>query len=141
VPGTRRAKDVKDPRELDDVDVGVVRTTLAVAEMGAVWLTQNELVVNALGVLPEHLVILLDPAALVATIHDAYRAIHLAGSPYGVFLAGPSATGDIEGVIIRGAQGARSLTVLLLEPRAEVPLEESSLDPPGSRNKLAPGIG
>jgi L-lactate utilization protein LutC len=40
----------------------------------------------------------------------------LAASPYGVFLAGPSATGDIEGVIIHGAQGARSLTVLLLAP-------------------------
>jgi len=31
-------------------------------------------------------------------------------------MAGPSATGDIEGVIIHGAQGARSLTVLLLAP-------------------------
>jgi L-lactate dehydrogenase complex protein LldG len=40
----------------------------------------------------------------------------LTASPYGVFLAGPSATGDIEGVIIPGAQGARSLTVLLQAP-------------------------
>jgi L-lactate dehydrogenase complex protein LldG len=112
--GTRRVEDVKNPHELNDVDVGVVRTPLAVAEMGAVWLTQEELVVSALGVLSEHLVILLDPAAIVETIHDAYHAIDLARSPYGVFLAGPSATGDIEGVIIRGAQGARSLTVLLL---------------------------
>jgi L-lactate dehydrogenase complex protein LldG len=114
VPGTRRVEEVREPHELHDVDVGVVRTPLAVAELGAVWLTQDELVVNALGVLPEHLIILLDPAAIVATIHDAYRAIDLARSPYGVFLAGPSATGDIEGVIIRGAQGARSLAVLLL---------------------------
>ena len=29
-------------------------------------------------------------------------------------MAGPSATGDIEGVVIHGAQGARSLTVLLM---------------------------
>jgi L-lactate dehydrogenase complex protein LldG len=118
VPGTRRVEDVTDPHELNDVDVGVIRTPLAVAEMGAVWLTQEDLVVNALGVLPEHLVIWLEPAAIVETIHDAYRAIDLARSPYGVFLAGPSATGDIEGVIIRGAQGARSLTVLLLVRRA-----------------------
>jgi L-lactate dehydrogenase complex protein LldG len=118
VPGTRRVEDVKDPHELNDVDVGVVRTPLAVAEMGAVWLTQEELVVSALGVLSEHLLILLDPAAIVETIHDAYRLIDLARSPYGVFLAGPSATGDIEGVIIRGAQGARSLTVLLLATQA-----------------------
>jgi len=114
VPGTRRVEDVDDPHELDDVDVGVVRSPLGVAEAGAVWLTQGELVVSALGVLSQHLVVLLDPAAIVATMHDAYGRIDLAASPYGVFMAGPSATGDIEGVIIHGAQGARSLTVLLL---------------------------
>ena len=116
VPGTRRVEDVRDPHELNDVDVGVVRSPLGVAEAGAVWLTQGELVVSALGVLSQHLVVLLDPAAIVATMHDAYGRIDLAASPYGVFMAGPSATGDIEGVIIHGAQGARSLTVLLLAP-------------------------
>jgi hypothetical protein len=44
-----------------------------------------------------------------------HRTLELLASPYGVFLADPSATGDIEGVIIHGAQGARSLTVLLLD--------------------------
>ena len=79
------------------------------------WLTQTDLVVNARGVLSQHLVILLDPAAIVETMHDAYARIDLAASPYGVFFAGPSATGDIEGVILHGAQGARSLTVPLLD--------------------------
>jgi L-lactate dehydrogenase complex protein LldG len=114
VPGTRRIEDVRDPHALNDVDVGVVRSPLGVAEAGAVWLTQEELVVNALGVLAQHLVVLLDPAAIVDTMHDAYGRIDLTASPYGLFMAGPSATGDIEGVIIHGAQGARSLTVLLL---------------------------
>jgi L-lactate dehydrogenase complex protein LldG len=116
VPGTRRVQDVRDPHELNDVDVGVVRSPLGVAEAGAVWLTEGDLVVNALGVLSQHLIVLLDPAAIVDTMHDAYGRLDLAASPYGVFLAGPSATGDIEGVIIHGAQGARSLTVLLLAP-------------------------
>jgi L-lactate dehydrogenase complex protein LldG len=116
VPGTRRVQDVSDPHALNDVDVGVVRSPLGVAEAGAVWLTQGELVMNALGVLSQHLVVLLDPTAIVDTMHDAYGRIDLTASPYGVFLAGPSATGDIEGVIIHGAQGARSLTVLLLTP-------------------------
>jgi L-lactate dehydrogenase complex protein LldG len=118
VPGTRRVADVRDPHELNDVEVGVVRSPLGVAEAGAIWLTQVELVVNALGVLSQHLIVLLDPTALVATMHDAYGRIDLTASPYGVFLAGPSATGDIEGVIIHGAQGARSLTVLLFAPAA-----------------------
>ena len=116
VPGTRRIEDVRDPHELNDVDVGVVRSPLGVAEAGAVWLSQAELVVNALGVLSQHLVVLLDPDAVVETMHEAYGRIDLTASPYGVFLAGPSATGDIEGVIIHGAQGARSLSVLLLAP-------------------------
>jgi L-lactate dehydrogenase complex protein LldG len=119
VPGTRRVADVRGPHELNDVDVGVVRSPLGVAEAGAVWLTQGELVVNALGVLSQHLVVLLDPAAIVETMHDAYGRLDLTASPYGVFLAGPSATGDIEGVIIHGAQGARSLTVLLLAGQAQ----------------------
>jgi L-lactate dehydrogenase complex protein LldG len=119
VPGTRRIQDVRDPHELNDVDVGVVRSPLGVAEAGAIWLTQEELIVNALAVLSQHLVVLLDPAAIVDTMHDAYERLNLTASPYGVFLAGPSATGDIEGVIIHGAQGARSLTVLLLAPVAE----------------------
>jgi L-lactate dehydrogenase complex protein LldG len=116
IPGTRRVQDVRGPRELNDVDVGVVRSPLGAAEAGAIWLTERELVVNALGVLPQHLIVQLDPAAVVETMHDAYAWIDLAASPYGVFIAGPSATGDIEGVIIHGAQGARSLTVLLLAP-------------------------
>jgi L-lactate dehydrogenase complex protein LldG len=116
VPGTRRVQDVSDPHALNDVDVGVVRSSLGVAEAGAIWLTQGELVVNALAVLSQHLVVLLDPVTIVDTMHDAYQQIDLTSSPYGTFLAGPSATGDIEGVIIHGAQGARSLTVLLLPP-------------------------
>jgi len=114
VSGTRQITDVHDPHELDDVDIGIVRSPLGVAEAGAVWVTQKELVINALGVLSQHLVVLLYPAAIVQTMHDAYNRIELSASPYGVFLAGPSATGDIEGVMVRGAQGARSLTVLLM---------------------------
>lgn len=116
MPGTRRIETVRDPHELNDVDVGVIRSPLAVAEAGAVWVTQDQLVVDALGVLAQHLVVLLDPAVVVETMHDAYARIDLTASPYGVFYAGPSATGDIEGVIIHGAQGARTLTVLFLAP-------------------------
>ncbi len=104
MPGTRRVQDVRDPHDLNDVDVGVVRSSLGVAEAGAIWLSQDSLVVNALGVLSQHLIVLLDPSAIVCTMHDAYARLDLAASPYGVFLAGPSATGDIEGVIIHGAQ-------------------------------------
>ena len=64
-----------------------------------------------LGVLSQHLIVLLDPAAVVDTMHDAYGRLDLTASPYGVFLAGPSATGDIEGVIIHGRSGVASSTM------------------------------
>ncbi len=114
IPGTRRIDDVGDPRELHDVDVGVFRARFGVAEAGAVWVTQDELVVNALAFLSQHLVVLLDAADIVCTLHGAYDRMDFSEAPYGVLMAGPSATGDVEGVIIHGAQGARSLTVLFL---------------------------
>jgi len=40
------------------------------------------------------------------------RASCTLGSRYAVLVTGPSATADIEGVLIHGAQGVRSLTVL-----------------------------
>ena len=111
--GNRKIDTTTDPHSLNDVDVGIARSRLGVAEAGAVWLTQDDLVVDALGVLSQHLIVLLDPDAIVCNLHDVYHRLDLTASPYGLFMAGPSATGDIEGVIIHGAQGARSLTVFL----------------------------
>lgn len=103
---------VQRPRELDAVDVGVVRAVFGVAETGSVWLTEKEFGVNALGFLAQHLVVLLDPAGIVGDLHDAYRQRAHFDAQYGVFMTGPSATADIEGVLIHGAQGIRSLTVV-----------------------------
>ncbi len=115
IPGTRQLNGTADPHSLADVDVAIVRSRLGVAEAGAIWLTEADLVVPSLGVLAQHLIVLLDPASIVPTLHEAYGShLDLAKAPYGVFMAGPSATGDIEGVIVHGAQGARSLTVLLV---------------------------
>jgi L-lactate dehydrogenase complex protein LldG len=53
-------------------------------------------------------------------MHDAYGRIDLTASSYGAIMAGPSATGDIEGIIIHGAQGARSMIVLFLALKAQL---------------------
>jgi L-lactate dehydrogenase complex protein LldG len=118
VSGNRALGFVRTPAELDDVDVGVVRAALGVAETGSVWLTVAELEVNALAFLAQHLVVLLDPARIVGNMHDAYRDRARFDARYGVFMTGPSATADIEGVLIHGAQGIRSLTVVLAPPQA-----------------------
>jgi len=115
VVGTRRLEGVRAASELADVDVGVVRALLGVAETGSVLLTEDQFKVNALGFLSQHLLVLLDPAAIVPDLHHAYRHAAFFSARYTVFLSGPSATADIEGVLVRGAQGVRSLTVV---PRA-----------------------
>jgi L-lactate dehydrogenase complex protein LldG len=114
IPGTRRAEAIRDPHELADVDVGVVRAQFGVAESGAVWLTQEDLIVNSLGFLSQHLVVLLDPEQIVADMHDAYARVRLDQTAYGCFMMGPSATGDIEATLVHGAQGSRSLNLFFL---------------------------
>jgi L-lactate dehydrogenase complex protein LldG len=114
IPGTRRAETIHDPHELADVDVGVVRAQFGVAESGAVWLTQEDLIVDGLGFLSQHLVVLLDPAEIAADMHEAYARVRLDRTAYGSFMMGPSATGDIEATMVHGAQGARSLNVFFL---------------------------
>lgn len=112
VTGNKRLQDVTLPAELDDVDVAVVRPAFAVAETGSIWLSEAELGVIALGYLAQHLVALLDPADILPNLHHAYRDPRFMTAKYAVLMTGPSATADIEGVLIRGAQGIRSLKLL-----------------------------
>jgi L-lactate dehydrogenase complex protein LldG len=103
-----------DPHALEGVDLAVLPGALGVAENGAVWVEGSALSHRALVVIPEHLVLVL-AADLVADFHEAYARIDLPGrARFGLFLAGPSKTADIEQALVIGAQGARSLTVLLV---------------------------
>ncbi len=117
VAGNRPLDRVAAPADLHDVDVGVVRAVFGVAETGSLWLTEAQFKVNTLGFLAQHLVVLLDPTKIVGNMHHAYRERANFDARYGVFMTGPSATADIEGVLIHGAQGIRTLTVVpLAEP-------------------------
>jgi L-lactate dehydrogenase complex protein LldG len=117
VRGTRPLDLAQAPATLDDVDVGVVRAHFGVAETGSLLLSQARFGVSALGFLSQHLVVLLDPAQIVPDMHAAYAAAEFGQLAYAVFMTGPSATADIEGVLIHGAQGIRSLTVVPLPQR------------------------
>jgi len=112
VRGTRSIESVNHPAELQDVDVGVVRAAFGVAETGSVWLSEAEFRLNALGFLSQHLVVLLDPKDIVPNLHHAYRQRGFFEARYAALMTGPTATADIEGVLVRGAQGVRTLTVV-----------------------------
>jgi L-lactate dehydrogenase complex protein LldG len=113
VPSDRAWSAVRKPQDLADVDVAVVRAVLGVAESGSVLLTEAELKVNTLAYLAQHLVVLLHESAIVSGVQEAYTHRVFRTARYAVFHTGPSATGDIEGVLIHGAQGVRSLTVIV----------------------------
>jgi L-lactate dehydrogenase complex protein LldG len=112
IVGTRTLTAATDPADLADVDVAVVRAAFGVAETGSIWLSEQELRVNALAYLAQHIIVLLDPHDMVANLHHAYRDPRFKAARYAVLVTGPSATADIEGVLIHGAQGVRSLTVV-----------------------------
>jgi L-lactate dehydrogenase complex protein LldG len=65
-------------------------------------------------VVTEHLVLVVDAAAVVNDMHEAYARLADRPVGYGLFISGPSKTADIEQALVIGAQGARSCTVVLV---------------------------
>jgi L-lactate dehydrogenase complex protein LldG len=112
IAGNRDIASVRATQDLADVDFAIVRASFAVAETGSVLLSDADLHVNAVAYLAQHLIVLLDPADIVVNLHHAYRRPEFRDRHYASFHTGPSATADIEGVLIHGAQGVRSLSVL-----------------------------
>ena len=114
IAGNRDIASVGRPQDLADVDFALVRASFGVAETGSVLLSDADLHVNAVAYLAQHLIVLLDPADIFVNLHHAYRRSEFRERHYASFHTGPSATADIEGVLIHGAQGVRSLSVLPL---------------------------
>ena len=117
VQGNRPIDGVKSPGELNDVDVGVVRAAFGVAETGSVWLTDAQFKVNTLGFATDFAEDITQ--TIVPDMHHAYSDRAQFDARYGVFMTGPSATADIEGILIHGAQGIRSLTIVPSPARPE----------------------
>ena len=111
--GNKRPEDYSNWSEAADIDVTIVRSSLAVAETGSVLLTENELRVNTIGLLAHDIVILLDPKDIVENIHDAYEHRAFRESKYAVLMTGPSGSADIGGKTVHPAQGVMTLTVIM----------------------------
>ena len=118
VPGITQATfdlaQVDNPHELEDVDVAVARGEFAVAENGAVWVTDRQVKHRAILFITQHLVLVVPRDQVLDNMHQAYERLSFAGAGFGVFLSGPSKTADIEQSLVIGAHGPRSLTVFLV---------------------------
>jgi L-lactate dehydrogenase complex protein LldG len=106
---------VTDPHTFEDIKVAVIKGHFGVAENSAIWITEDLTGQRVIPFIAEHLVIVINIADIVGTMHDAYQKIADHDYGYGVFIAGPSKTADIEQSLVLGAHGPRSLAIFLLD--------------------------
>jgi L-lactate dehydrogenase complex protein LldG len=102
------------PHDFRDIDVVVTPALFGVAENGAVWVDEALAPIRAGLWLAQHLVVLLPMGELVDNMHQAYERLgpQLGAGGFGCFIAGPSKTADIEQLLVIGAHGPRSLTIV-----------------------------
>lgn len=103
-----------DPHKLNDVDVAIIKARFAVAENGAVWVTEDMLHERVLPFICQHLVVLVNRKDFVATMHDAYGIIGSTDYGFATFIAGPSKTADIEQSLVLGAHGPKTMQVFIV---------------------------
>ena len=103
------------PHTLENIEVAILEAQFAVAENGAVWLIDKEMKVRALPFICQHLAVLLNKKNIVNNMHEAYQLIGSDAYEFGVFIAGPSKTADIEQSLVLGAHGPKSMTVFVLD--------------------------
>lgn len=105
---------VDDPHDLANVDLFITTSNLAVAENGAVWITDNQLPARALPFIAQQIAVIIKKENVVATMHDAYDVIADTDYGYAAFIAGPSKTADIEQSLVLGAHGPKTMTVFII---------------------------
>lgn len=102
------------PHSLQDVDNAIIEAHFGVAENGAVWVTEDMLMLRVLPFICQHLAVIVNANDIVPTMHEAYWNIGNTDYNFGTFIAGPSKTADIEQSLVLGAHGPRSMTVFLM---------------------------
>jgi L-lactate dehydrogenase complex protein LldG len=100
--------------ELYTIDIACIKGGIAVAENGTIWVTEKNMGNRILPFSTEQLIIVIEAKNIVNNMHDAYAAIDIQENGYGVFIAGPSKTADIEQSLVIGAHGPTDLIVFII---------------------------
>lgn len=99
----------------EDVELAVIQTGLAVAENGAVWLTDDDMGQRVIPYICQHLAVIVPEKNIVPTMHKAYEKIGTGNYGFGGFIGGPSKTADIEQALVLGAHGPLTMTVIIMK--------------------------
>ena len=102
------------PAALASVDTAIIRGGVAVAENGSIWVTENEMVNRLLPFIAQQLILIINEKDLVPTMHQAYERISINETGFGVFIAGPSKTADIEQSLVIGAHGPCGMVAVIV---------------------------
>jgi L-lactate dehydrogenase complex protein LldG len=103
-----------DPKDLQAIDLAIIKGEFGVAENGSVWISENVFPIRVLPFITNDLVIILEKDKICQHMHKGFELISNRERTFGVFISGPSKTADIEQCLVVGAQGAMSLTILLI---------------------------
>jgi L-lactate dehydrogenase complex protein LldG len=99
----------------DNVEVMIMKGHFAVAENGAVWVTDEQMPDLVLPFICQNLAVIINRRDIVPTMQEAYARIGNSEYNFGTFIAGPSKTADIEQSLVLGAHGPKAMTVFLVE--------------------------
>ena len=105
---------IDDPHQLETIDYAIIRGHFAVAENGAIWVTDEGAKHRVAFFICQHLAIVVPREQILNNMHEAYERLSFPQPGFGAFISGPSKTADIEQSLVIGAHGPRSLTVLCL---------------------------
>ena len=117
--GTMDMKQISGAQELDKLDLAIVSGQFGVAENGAVWISDRNFDHRSIPFIASHLAIVLNQEDIVENMHEACARMARFDEGYGVFVAGPSKTADIEQSLVIGAQGPMSLTIFVVNRHSE----------------------
>jgi len=101
------------PHAFQDIDIAIVDGRLAVAENGSIWISEDQLPQRVVPFITQHLMLVVRYSDILPSLSSAYAELDNEYG-YGVFIAGPSKTADIEQSLVIGAHGPRSLSVFIL---------------------------
>lgn len=101
--------------ELEKVEKAYIKGTIGVAENGAVWIYESQMINRLVPFICQHLILVIEKKNIVDTLHQAYEKLDVAKEGFGAFIAGPSKTADIEQSLVIGAHGARSAVIYVIE--------------------------